>query len=209
MAASVTLRWDPSGPATDGYRLFARKSGQAYNYSQPDWEGAGVTGTLNHLDGQTEYYIVVRAYKGSIESADSNEVHYMPPAATMMTTACPMTGKPASAWIPGSMTPTATSIMTVSATAMNSAPVWSLMIRGVGAAPLKPELLFPKSDAQVERNPLLDAGDFSDADGDAHIATQWQVEDNGSEILPAGCGDPSLAQPFAGTASAAQRRRDL
>jgi hypothetical protein len=52
MAACVTFRWDPSGPATDGYRLFARKSGQAYNYCQPDWEGAGVTGTLNRLDGK-------------------------------------------------------------------------------------------------------------------------------------------------------------
>ncbi|MBR9984351.1 MAG: hypothetical protein KFF68_00435 [Desulfosarcina sp.] len=65
-AASVTLRWDPGGPATDGYRLFARKSGQAYDYSRPDWEGSGVTGTLNLLDGRTEYTIVVRAYKGPI-----------------------------------------------------------------------------------------------------------------------------------------------
>ena len=48
----------------------------------------------------------------------------------------------------------------------------------VGKAPLVPELLFSVSDARVERNPLLDAGVFSDADGDAHIATQWQVEDS-------------------------------
>ena len=29
VAASVTLRWDPNGPTTEGYRLFARKSDQA------------------------------------------------------------------------------------------------------------------------------------------------------------------------------------
>lgn len=67
VAASVTLRWDPGSPDTEGYRLFARKSGQAYNYSQPDWEGTGVTGTLDNLDGQTEYHFVVRAYHGNKE----------------------------------------------------------------------------------------------------------------------------------------------
>ena len=64
--------------------------------------------------------------------------------------------------------------------------------RGVGAAPLKPKVLFPKSHDQVERNPLLDAGDFSDADGDAHIATQWQVYATVRK-LPAGRGDQPLA----------------
>ena len=79
VAASVTLRWDPVDSAPEGYRLFARKSTQAFNYSQPDWEGTAVTGIINHLDDQTEYFFVVRAYDGSLMSSDSNEVHYVPP----------------------------------------------------------------------------------------------------------------------------------
>ena len=51
----------------------------------------------------------------------------------------------------------------------------------MGAAPLKPKLLFPKSHDQVERNPLLDACVFSDADVDVHVATQWQVSHKGSK----------------------------
>jgi hypothetical protein len=44
-AASVSLRWDPNDPAPEGYRVFARKSGQAYNFSQPDWEGTATACT--------------------------------------------------------------------------------------------------------------------------------------------------------------------
>ena len=83
MAASVTLRWDPLSTSPDGYRLFARKSGQSYNFSQPAWQGTAVSCTLNNLQNQTEYYFVVRAFEGSQTSSDSNEAHYIPlPAAT-------------------------------------------------------------------------------------------------------------------------------
>ncbi|HSO18729.1 MAG TPA: fibronectin type III domain-containing protein, partial [Desulfosarcina sp.] len=80
MAASVTLRWDPNNPTPDGYRVFARKSGQAYNYSQPHWQGKAVTCTINNLQDLTIYYFVVRAFDGSLVSADSQEVRYVPPA---------------------------------------------------------------------------------------------------------------------------------
>jgi chitinase len=73
-AASVSLRWDPNDPAPEGYRVFARKSGQAYNFSQPDWEGAATTCTIGVLDGGTDCYFVVRAFDGDLESADSEEV---------------------------------------------------------------------------------------------------------------------------------------
>ena len=79
VAASVTLRWDRVDPAPEGYRLFARKSTQAFNYSQPNWVGTAATGTINDLEDQTEYYFVVRAYDGGLMSSDSNEVHYIPP----------------------------------------------------------------------------------------------------------------------------------
>ena len=77
-AAGVTLRWDPNIPTPEGYRAFARRSDQAYNYSRPDWEGSAVTCNLNNLEERTEYYFVVRAYDGYAESADSDEVRYVP-----------------------------------------------------------------------------------------------------------------------------------
>ena len=89
MAASVTLHWKPNGSTPDGYRVFARKSGQAYNYSQSAWQGTAVTCTLNNLQDQTEYYFVVRAFDGSIISANSNEVHYVPPASNNSTPSTP------------------------------------------------------------------------------------------------------------------------
>lgn len=52
-AASVTLRWDPNTPAPEGYRAFARRRDQAFNYSRPDWEGSAVTCTLNTLEEQS------------------------------------------------------------------------------------------------------------------------------------------------------------
>ena len=178
MAASVTLRWDPSDPATDGYRLFARKSGQAYNYSQPDWEGAGVTGTLNHLDGQTEYYIVVRAYKGSTESADSNEVHYIPPVTDNDGDGIPDDWEARF----GLDSRFDDADGDLDHDGINNRDEFRAGLEpddpGQGKVPQRPELLFPESDARVECNPLLDVGEYSDADGDAHIATQWQVEDS-------------------------------
>lgn len=80
MAASVTLQWDPNDPTPDGYRVFARTSAGSYDYANPDWEGTAVTCTLDNLADATDYYFVVRAYAGSLESADSAEVHYAPAA---------------------------------------------------------------------------------------------------------------------------------
>ena len=85
VAASVTLRWDPNDTAPEGYRVFARKSDQAYRFSQPDWEGSGVTCTINHLEDQTEYCFVVRAFDGNLESVNSAEVRYLNPDSTDQT----------------------------------------------------------------------------------------------------------------------------
>ena len=106
MAASVTLRWDPNDPAPEGYRVFARKSDQVYNYNQPDWQGAATTCTLNNLEGQTEYYFVVRAFDGSITSANSNEVHYIPPVSSNVSPAT----TPSSNTTPSSSSPPAPSL---------------------------------------------------------------------------------------------------
>ncbi|MFO7716329.1 fibronectin type III domain-containing protein [Desulfosarcina sp.] len=79
MAANVTLRWDPNDHTPEGYRVFARRSDQLYDYSRPDWEGTASSCTISNLEDRTEYYFVVRAYDSSLESADSEEVHYIPP----------------------------------------------------------------------------------------------------------------------------------
>jgi hypothetical protein len=63
-AAQVTLAWDPTDPTPDGYRLYQRVEGQAYDYSQPAWSGPEATCTLYDLADDTTYYFVVRAYSG-------------------------------------------------------------------------------------------------------------------------------------------------
>ena len=75
---NVTLMWDANSPAPEGYRVFGREEGQTYNYSSSLYEGTETTCTLNGLVEGTTYYFVVRAYSGSLESADSEEVSYTP-----------------------------------------------------------------------------------------------------------------------------------
>ncbi len=72
----VTFQWDANNPAPEGYRLFVHGQDQNYNYSSPNWEGAGTTATINGLEEGKTYYTVVRAYKEDLESGDSNEVYY-------------------------------------------------------------------------------------------------------------------------------------
>lgn len=82
-AANVTLSWDANTPEPEGYRVFQRIEGQAYDYTAPVWplDGANHTQSTCTIDGLTEgvtYYFVVRAYVGQDESGDSNEVQYQP-----------------------------------------------------------------------------------------------------------------------------------
>ena len=80
-AANITLQWDPNDPAPEGYRVFARQAGQSYNYNNPIWESNQTTCTLIGLVEGTTYHFVVRAFDGSLESADSREVSHTPSAA--------------------------------------------------------------------------------------------------------------------------------
>jgi chitinase len=80
-AAQVILQWDGITPSPDGYNLYQRQSGGAYNYSNPV-NSAAITGTTYTVTGLTEgatYYFVVRAFIDPDESADSNEVAYTVP----------------------------------------------------------------------------------------------------------------------------------
>lgn len=75
-AASVALSWDAS-PDADlaGYRVFARKQGQSYNYSSPSWQGIATTCVIDDLVDNTTYCFVARTYNFSgEESSNSNEV---------------------------------------------------------------------------------------------------------------------------------------
>ena len=70
----MTLRWDANNPAPEGYRVFARQSGQRYHYTRPIWESNQTTCTLIGLNQGVTYHFVVRAFDGNLESADSQEV---------------------------------------------------------------------------------------------------------------------------------------
>ena len=83
LAAQVTLAWDANVPTPNGYCVYQREQGQAYDYAHPVWpsDGADHTETTCVIDGLTDgttYYFVVRAHSGADESGDSNEVIYQP-----------------------------------------------------------------------------------------------------------------------------------
>jgi hypothetical protein len=89
MAASVHLKWDPTDPAPDGYRVLIRAAGSTYNYNTPVWIGTDSDCQLKDLPPGTTYYMVVRAYVGDVQSSDSNEVSYPPAAETNLETSAP------------------------------------------------------------------------------------------------------------------------
>lgn len=78
-AADVTLQWDANNPVPDGYRLFVRQSKEAFDYSNPLWEGSVATHQVEDLTPGVTYFFVVRAFVGDEESSDSNQVEYSPP----------------------------------------------------------------------------------------------------------------------------------
>lgn len=78
-ADQVTLAWDAVTPAPDGYRLFVAPENSSFDYSKPAWQGAATACTIPNLSAGQTYHFTVRAYKGQIESASSNEVVYTVP----------------------------------------------------------------------------------------------------------------------------------
>jgi hypothetical protein len=82
-AASVTLEWDPVSQTIDGYRIFMRVEGQNYDYSSPAWQGKDTICSIDGLESGKIYYFVIRSYKDTLESSDSNEVRYEPPVLTV------------------------------------------------------------------------------------------------------------------------------
>ena len=81
----VALAWDANVSPPDGYRIYQRAEGQAYDYTQPVWDGASTSCTVYNLDYGTTYYFVARAYVGTNESADSGEVSFSTPLSASYT----------------------------------------------------------------------------------------------------------------------------
>jgi hypothetical protein len=77
-AADVSLQWDASVPAPDGYRLYVRQSGEAFDYTNPVWDGTTTTQQVEDLTPGITYFFIVRAYVENEESSNSNEVEYTP-----------------------------------------------------------------------------------------------------------------------------------
>ena len=74
----IQLAWDaPTSPADeiDGYKLFSRVEGEAYNYDYPLWTGPNLTVWVEIL---VPTYFVVRAYNSVGDSEDSNEIYRIP-----------------------------------------------------------------------------------------------------------------------------------
>ncbi|MBR9981903.1 MAG: fibronectin type III domain-containing protein [Desulfatitalea sp.] len=82
-AADITLAWDANEPAPEGYRVYQRIAPQPYHFNQPPaWEGSGTTCTIRNLQPGMQYHFVVRAYTGTLESNNSNEVGFRTPTGT-------------------------------------------------------------------------------------------------------------------------------
>jgi|GEM_PF-2184355 len=76
-AAQVSLSWQAkSSPVPDGYSIYCRTQRSQYDYRYPVWTGRTTTTTIKNLADNTTYYFIVRSFKGSDESDDSNEVAF-------------------------------------------------------------------------------------------------------------------------------------
>lgn len=74
---SKKLAWDANKETNiAGYKLFIRTEGGSYNWSQPVYQGAATTTTVNNLVENTAYYLCAKAYDtNGLESNPSSEVN--------------------------------------------------------------------------------------------------------------------------------------
>ena len=89
-ATTLTLTWQASAssPNIDGYRVYYGTSSR--NYSQhADFLGTGTSVTVVAPPAGSTYYYMTVAYKGNLESSDSNEVTKSTPAASPTPTPTP------------------------------------------------------------------------------------------------------------------------
>ena len=80
LAGQVTLQWDANTEPVTGYRIYASRIGQPYDYTAPLYDGTATSATIE-IANAAEYKFVARAYlvgeSGDVyESDDSNEVKH-------------------------------------------------------------------------------------------------------------------------------------
>jgi chitinase len=140
VSAAVTLQWDANDPAPTGYNLFQRRDGQSYDYVTPvNTEViSGTSYIVDNLQPGVTYYFVVRAFVGSDQSGDSNEVAYAEPAVDEYDNGNDPTQE-------------------------------------TNYLPAAPELSAPANQDTVSLTPTLTTHAFSDANGDSHVETRYQI----------------------------------
>ena len=70
---SASLSWDLNSPAPEGYKVYVRKDNEKFDFDNPRWKGNSSSCVITGLKYNTNYHIVVTAYKGDIESKPSKE----------------------------------------------------------------------------------------------------------------------------------------
>src|SRR5256886_2570866 len=108
-ATTLTLTWQASlsSPNIDGYRVYYGTS--SGNYSQhADFLGTGTRATVVAPPAGSTYYYTAVAYKGSLESSDSNQVTKSTPAASPTPTPTPTPTSTPDATATPTATPTPT-----------------------------------------------------------------------------------------------------
>ena len=76
LSATVKLAWDLNNPKPGGYRVYQRTQNQSYNFNKPVWTGSKPPAIVKNLKNGTNYYFVVKAYKGKLTGPPSNEVAF-------------------------------------------------------------------------------------------------------------------------------------
>lgn len=76
----ITLSWEESGDAVDGYKIFKKAAGQEYDYNSPVYQGAAKQCPIENLEYEVQYSFVARSYiisdSGTLDSDNSNEIIY-------------------------------------------------------------------------------------------------------------------------------------
>ena len=190
-SADVEFQWTPSDPTPQGYRVYARQGDQPYQYNQPAWEGDATTCSITDLGDRTDYYFVVRAYVGELESLDSNEVHYRSVDSARGDDGAELMDSDADG-MPNTWE-TRFGLDARVNDAHDDLDQDGIFNReeflaglepddpGVGTAPTPPEAVLPVVATVVSCTPRLEVGQYGDSEGDAHIATQWQLFDVATE----------------------------
>lgn len=176
-AAQVSLEWDPNADAPDGYRVYYRQYGQAYDYSTYAWSGTNTNCTIAELEEGVTYYFVVRAFVEGDESGDSNEVSYTTSGASTTISDSDGDGMPDSWELQYGLDPdTDDAAADMDSDGISNIEEYANDSPPNNSSPVKPLLSSP-SDGSVNvlLTTTLETLAYEDPENDAHIKTRYQV----------------------------------